>query len=1008
MRHGGLRDRAVGVRRRVRNDRPRLHDAMQTSPALFRLRREDGTRARGPPRRRGRLGGRGDMYPRRRRALPGGVRGGGDIAGAVGRRRLSATQGAHAVRFRRRAREAVEGVFDHLAPRPFPRPPFSFPAANDQAVLGAGHGDIEQTPVFLAGARPCGVDPLDAERVAIFGADRPQQLAAVRRPHQLRVAPGNGRRVGQVDHRRFHALGAVHGRDTHRVVLRRGVAFDLDAAGRQPMQKPLKARRVGALIGERLGEEFVEGVVRLGAETGAEAPPPAARREQIGVKFPRRRPVGAGEKFAQTLPRIGAKRVRIRHGDQAPPKRLFFPAVREREQRLVVEAEQRALQRFREAQVVVGKQQETPEGHQVHDRDVFGEDHPVDAGDRHPGFLELARQFVDEAPAAADQHQNIARPRRPAAAFEHVFAVAERGDALRHPFRELVDRVGRGDAFDRGFPRRRFVGRPGFDRLPQFDAARLTGPPRVVAHGTPVEDDSPAGVLVGEHCVHRRQNRGRRAERSLQRRVVPALPGAARATGEPPLHLRKFRRVGALEAVDRLFRVADREHGARPPARPFAGEELVGKRPHHLPLFGVRVLRLVDEQVVEAAVEFVEHPRRAAPALQQGGCVKDEIVEIEPRERSFPRFVGVDDRPADGQQRRCRRRDRRAFPVLDGARDPRLLGLDDPFEFRFSPQHRHGRDLFAGFVLRRQERAAIVVEAGDARVGVRGDPAADRRAALRIARPPLRFRHGRRQRAKPVLVARAGGAGGAHRVFGRGPARDADGFVRPFDQRIEAAGLADGAAQTRALSRQFAEQVGHARLMDVAHHHPERVAQRLVGRGDRGALHRVHRFAGLPFVEDLEPGRRLRLERKPPQQRLAEGVQRHDGHAAGRVEHPRQQAPRRVARGRLRRRAQQRFEFALQIRLFRHRPAGETVVQAVGHLRRRGGGKGQTKDALRRRPADQEAEDAVDQHLGFARPRRGVDPCRSRRVRRLALGRIGGGHGSAPPELHSPTRARCS
>ena len=82
-------------------------------------------------------------------------------------------------------------------------------------------------------------------------------------------------------------------------------------------------------------------------------------------------------------------------------------------------------------------------------------------------------------------------------------------------------------------------------------------------------------------------------------------------------HAREGVRVGALEAVDRLLGVADREDRARAFARAFADEELLGQGLDHLPLLRVGVLGLVDQDMVEAAVQLEQHPGGRAVALEQ-------------------------------------------------------------------------------------------------------------------------------------------------------------------------------------------------------------------------------------------------------------------------------------------------------------------------------------------------------------------------------------------------------
>src|SRR6185437_6151877 len=65
----------------------------------------------------------------------------------------------------------------------------------------------------------------------------------------------------------------------------------------------------------------------------------------------------------------------------------------------------------------------------------------------------------------------------------------------------------------------------------------------------------------------------------------------------------------SLEREDRLLLVADREHGARHTvARASAGSEFRDDMRDDVPLPRAGVLRLVDQHVIDAAVELVVHP----------------------------------------------------------------------------------------------------------------------------------------------------------------------------------------------------------------------------------------------------------------------------------------------------------------------------------------------------------------------------------------------------------------
>ena len=91
--------------------------------------------------------------------------------------------------------------------------------------------------------------------------------------------------------------------------------------------------------------------------------------------------------------------------------------------------------------------------------------------------------------------------------------------------------------------------------------------------------------------------------------------------------------------------------------------EILGDLAQDLPLLGVRVLRLVDQHVVDAAIELVEHPGRVAAREQRQGLV-DEILEVERAETHLRLLdAGVD---LGGEREESRR-------ALGGARGLALV-----------------------------------------------------------------------------------------------------------------------------------------------------------------------------------------------------------------------------------------------------------------------------------------------------------------------------------------------
>jgi hypothetical protein len=95
----------------------------------------------------------------------------------------------------------------------------------------------------------------------------------------------------------------------------------------------------------------------------------------------------------------------------------------------------------------------------------------------------------------------------------------------------------------------------------------------------------------------------------------------------------------ALEAIDRLLLIADGEdstlRSALDGTRIGARCELLRQRLYDLPLRRARILCLIDQDVIEAAVELVEYPRRGIATLQETRGAGDEIVVIERGARAY-------------------------------------------------------------------------------------------------------------------------------------------------------------------------------------------------------------------------------------------------------------------------------------------------------------------------------------------------------------------------------------
>ncbi len=186
-----------------------------------------------------------------------------------------------------------------------------------------------------------------------------------------------------------------------------------------------------------------------------------------------------------------------------------------------------------------------------------------------------------------------------------------------------------------------------------------------------VESDAVAGRLVSKDGVDRPQHRLGRTERDFQRHHAPFLPGVADASFEILAHGQESSRIGALKAVDRLFGVADGKDRAQAVAGPLADEKFLGERRHDLPLLGVGVLRLVDQNVVEAAVELEQHPWRDAGVAQQIKGGRNQVVIVEDALGALAGCIRVHQCTAEPDQRAARLDKRR--------RRLRLVEFFDPF-----------------------------------------------------------------------------------------------------------------------------------------------------------------------------------------------------------------------------------------------------------------------------------------------------------------------------------------
>ena len=183
------------------------------------------------------------------------------------------------------------------------------------------------------------------------------------------------------------------------------------------------------------------------------------------------------------------------------------------------------------------------------------------------------------------------------------------GDALA----QYVQGFGAALVFGPGFEwRARFRLLRLFD-LPELDKACLS-----LTRGMVLDDravlkrETARRLVLREDEVHRFENGNGRAERHIERHFVPLHLRAARDAAKSASRLAEADGVGTLETVDRLLFVAHGEQRAWLFPRTGASEKLRRQRVDDRPLLGVRILGFVDQDVIDAAVDLVQHPRGRA------------------------------------------------------------------------------------------------------------------------------------------------------------------------------------------------------------------------------------------------------------------------------------------------------------------------------------------------------------------------------------------------------------
>ena len=919
-----------------------------------------------------------------------------------------------------------EGLGDRLIPAAGRGLPVRRDPTHDHdPVARPGQGDIEQAQALGRRARlaPGPGRGRDGTVLALRRGTQHPALRPVRQVHGQQQGPAppgrHARGVGQDHDRRLQPLGPVHGHDPHLAARALQLALDLHLGGLHPRKRRLQIDRTAPLAGQHQIQGLVDRLGRLGAQP-VQHPHPSGQTPRIdpvqqageeaeGVA------VGQPQRRVQQVPGLAPDRPfpgpRPQLRPQARPGRLRPGEV---EQAVLVHVAEGAAQDFGHGQVVVGEQGEAGQGAQVVEGRMLRQLQPVGPRHRHARRLQPAQDLLEQGVALAHQHQEVAVTAGPPGPF-----LVEHGHAGLDLTPDLAGQI-TGQPLARPVPARGVQRRvPGLDgnrgvllmQGQQIDAAGLI-PSRgdVIGPVARLANGGQGPLRPGEGRVDEPEDVRRRPER---RRQVHAQEGLPRVLDEGQIVaalLPQPLRPGTLEGIDRLFLVAHGEDGARTgpiAVGPRPGKKTLGQGAQDVPLLGGRVLGLVQQDMVDAAVQLEQHPGGVGAAGQQLHRPVDQIREVQPAGRRLGRVVegGVD--PGQGQH---------MFRLLGGAQLPRLVQPGEEGSLKgleLGPGG--GRGLFARHGLARlavgQKDRPQPLEAPFGRAhplralavfdSSGGDLVGERQPSRPI-QPAHEARLMRLQRPVrgPDQVARRG----------RGPGGDP---LQPVGQDPPL-GLDPPQQVVEGLPVQGDGEMGIGPAHGVVRM-GQGVARQLLARG-KG------QFGRGDVVQHLKARIDAGLHRKAPQQLFAEGMQGLDLQPARRLQRAGEQAARArqvVGSEGVGGRGVKLRKGAGQLRIVHHRPFAKAGKQPALHLRGGGLGVGDAQDLGRLRALQQQPRHPVDQGRGLARAGIGHDEDRGPGVGRPPLVRIGPGAGSRgtahasspspPPETcHSQTRASWS
>jgi hypothetical protein len=536
-----------------------------------------------------------------------------------------------------------------------------------------------------------------------------------------------------------------------------------------------------------------------------------------------------------------------------------------------------------------------------------------------------------------------------------------------------------------------------------------------------VGGDARRDLLCLEHFIDGAEHALAGTERMLELAEQKIQSGVLVRAFEIAPHLRELLGRRVLKGEDRLLLVADGEDRAPELAGALAGGEFGDEALDDLPLLGARVLRLVDQQVVDAEVQLVVHPGRV-DAFEQRQRLVDQVVVVDETAPLLFVVVARQHRRSDGEQRRAAVAADNGIAPSEDAMDARPLGAQ-LFDQRGILDRPRSDSLARGSLIG-AENLEVGFDPFRARqCGEHAEPP----GLVAVVLAPLRQGRGNGAplRRRDQGACEELGLDAVDRVV----RRDAERAGKSGDCLVNPAGAHEPGADRVAPADRFAHQVAKRLVGAGSHCGAERAAERAIGRGSTFEQHgQCQLFQKLHLrrlVEHVEVGGDVRFEGKLVQELGAEGVDGMHLEAARRLQRagkkPPRQGPLRAGQRSAKRQTGSVENGGIEGGIVERGPVRERVEHALRHIRGRCLGEGDAEDLLWLDAGEQQVDHALRQHVRLARSGIGGDPRGNGGIRHggLHAPHVGGNdvrrsHGitissSGPPVAdHSLTRAKWS